>query len=303
VFRIDLLVTQTYIDTTPKAFSMALASQYQPKQAAALLEGHRKVDVYEATGGAVTSQFAAHNLSLLKTIPPSSIIHDNACGAGTVSRLILSSKTPLDVKIHATDVDQIFLDAFQTDIQQNSWPIEVSNQKSENLSFPNDYFTHSINNIGIFFTSSAGLDGAKEIYRTLQPGGTAVVNCWEDVTWLPPFALVHQALRTGQPYPAPPIPWKDGQQIQKVMLEAGFSRDNMRVEKSEAWAKTRDLRDWAEKSWAYLGGIGGWAGTDGERWDEAVDLLMKHLLEQEGTKRVGEEVWMRASQWVVIAKK
>ena len=77
----------------------------------------------------------------------------------------------------------------------------------------------------------------------------------------------------------------------------------MRVEKSEAWAKTSDLRDWAEKSWAYLGGIGGWAEMDGERWDEAVDLLVKYLWEQEGTKRVGEEVWMRASQWVVIATK
>jgi hypothetical protein len=52
-----------------------------------------------------------------------------------------------------------------------------------------------------------------------------------------------------------------------------------------------------------LGNIGGWKETDGERWDEAVDLLVKHILEQEGTKKVGEEVWMRASQWVVIAQK
>ncbi|KAI4617558.1 uncharacterized protein J4E87_008194 [Alternaria ethzedia] len=282
---------------------MTSSSPHQPSQVAALLEGQRKVDVYEATGGAVTSQFAAHNLSLLPSMPPNAIIHDNACGAGTVSRKILSSDIPSGLRIHATDIDQVFLDALQSDVQKNSWPIDVSNQRSENLSFPDDHFTHSINNTGIFFTSSAGLDGAKEIYRTLQPGGTAVVNCWEDVTWLPPFALVHQALRPEKPYPAPPIFWKDGQQIQKVMLEAGFSRANMRVEKSEAWAKTSDLRDWAEKSWAYLGGIGGWAETDSERWDEAVDLLVKHLLEQEGTKRVGGEVWMRASQWAVIATK
>ncbi|KAI4651982.1 hypothetical protein J4E93_002179 [Alternaria ventricosa] len=282
---------------------MISSSPHQPRQVAALLEGQCKVDVYEATGGAVTSQFAAHNLSLLPPIPPHSIIHDNACGAGTVSRLILSSDVISDLKIHATDIDQVFLDALQFDVQKNSWPIEVSNQKSKSLSFPDNYFTHSINNIGIFFTSSAGLVGAKEIYRTLQPGGTAVVNCWEDVTWLPPFALVHQALRPGKPYRALPILWKDSQQIQKVMLEVGFPRENMRVEKSEAWAKTNDLKDWAEKSWAYLGGIGGWVETDGERWEEAVELLVKHILDQEGTKRVGEEVWMRASQWVVVATK
>ena len=282
---------------------MASNTEHQPKQVAILLEGQNKVDVYEATGGAVTSQFAAHNLSLLPPIPPTSVIHDNACGAGTVSRIILYSNALSDLKIYATDIDQVFLDKLRSDADRNSWPIYVSNQKSESLSFPDNHFTHSINNIGIFFTTGAGLDGAKEIYRTLQPGGTAVVNCWEDVTWLPPFALVHQALRPGNPYPAPPIIWKDGQQIQRVMLEAGFLKENMRVERSEAWAKTTDLKDWAEKSWAYLGNIGGWKETDGERWDEAVDLLAKHILEQEGTKKVGEEVWMRASQWVVIAQK
>ncbi|KAG9191034.1 hypothetical protein G6011_09122 [Alternaria panax] len=282
---------------------MASKSLHQPKQATTLLEGQGKVDVYEATGGAVTAQFAAHNLSLLPPISPNAVILDNACGAGTVSRIILSSKALSGVQIYATDIDQTFLNALQSDVEKNSWPIDVSNQKSENLMFSDDYFTHSINNIGIFFTTDTGLDGAKEIYRTLRPGGTAVVNCWEDITWLPPFALVHQALRPGKPYPAPPISWKDGRQIQNVMLEAGFSRENMRVEKSEAWAKTTDMRDWAEKSWAYLGNIGGWTETDGERWEEAVDLLMKHILEQDGTKKVGEELWMRASQWVIIAKK
>jgi SAM-dependent methyltransferase len=283
---------------------MAFNTENQPKQAAALLSGQGRVSIYEKTGGAVTAQFAQHNLSLLSPIPPNAIIHDNACGAGTVSRLILSSKSaPSNLQIHATDIDQIFLDALQSDVQKNSWPIEVSNRKSEKLSFPDDYFTHSITNIGIFFTTSGGLDGAKEIYRTLKPGGTTVVNCWETLAWLLPFKLVHEALRPGRPYPAPPILWNDGKQIQKVILEAGFTQENMRVEKSEAWAKTSDIRGWAEKSWAFLGGLGGWLETDEERWDEAVELMVKHCLEQGGTKVVDGDVWMRATQWVVIATK
>ena len=63
------------------------------------------------------------------------------------------------------------------------------------------------------------------------------------------------------------------------------------------------MRSWAEKSWAYLGGIAGWFGGDTDKWDEAVDLLAKLLLEQPGTKIEGDEVWMKASQWVVVAKK
>jgi hypothetical protein len=87
-----------------------MATDHMPKQAKALLAGSGKVDVYNATGAPVTSQFAAHNLTLIPSIPSSSIIHDNACGDGTVSRLILTSSPPSDLQIHATDNDQVFLD-------------------------------------------------------------------------------------------------------------------------------------------------------------------------------------------------
>jgi hypothetical protein len=173
------------------------------------------------------------------------------------------------------------------------------------MSFPDNYFTHSITNIGIFFTSSFGLDGAREIYRTLQPSGIAVANCWEDVTWFLPLKLTHDATRNNAPYPAPPIGWSDGKQIQKIMKEAGFKEGDMRVERSEAWAKTSDLRGWAEKSWAYLGGIGTWREGDEKVWDEAVDWLVGLLRAKgEGDVKVVEgETWLRASQWVVIARK
>ncbi|KAF2873839.1 hypothetical protein BDV95DRAFT_660275 [Massariosphaeria phaeospora] len=266
---------------------MNIDSVHLPKQAKALVEGQNKVSTYESTGGIVTSQFAAHNLTLLSPIPSGSIIHDNTCGSGTVTRAILSANpSASNLQFHATDTDQVFLDALQKDISAHSWPVTVANAKSEALPFSDDYFTHSITNIGIFFTSSAGVDGAKEIYRTLQPGGTAVVNCWEFVAWFLPLKTVHDALRPGKPFPAPTINWSDGQQLQKVMQEAGFAQDKMRLEKSEAWASTKeeDFWAWAEKTWAYLGGVGVWQESDEERWGEAVDMLVKILKEQKGTK-------------------
>lgn len=282
---------------------MAANSEHLPRQAKTRLEGSGKVDVYNTTGGAVTAQFASHNLTLIPPIPAGSIVHDNACGPGTISRAILSSSPSSDVKIHATDIDQVFLDAFQADATKNGWSVDISNQAQESLNFEDNYFTHSISNIGIIFASRGGLDGATEIYRTLKPGGTAVVNCWEKITWLPAFFLTNAATRPNVAFPKPPVNWSDGEQIQKIMLEAGFQEANMKVEKSEAWAKTTDLRSWAEKSWAFLGGLGGWYEGDEEKWDEAVDLLVKFMMEQPGTKMVGDEVWMRASQWVIVATK
>ncbi|KAH6642174.1 S-adenosyl-L-methionine-dependent methyltransferase [Boeremia exigua] len=285
---------------------MNISTVKPPPQAQALLSGAQKVATYETTGGLVTTQFAGHNLALISPIQHDSIIHDNACGSGTVSRLILSNTSaPGNIKIYATDIDPPFLSAFQYTAKEQAWPISISNQKSEALNFPDNTFTHSLTNIAIFFTSSAGLDGAKEIYRTLQPGGTAVVNCWAYVTWLLPVKTVHDIIRPGKPFPTPVIAWHDRQHIQKVMREAGFRGEDMRIESSDAWAvvKREGLREWAEKSWAYLGGIAGWFEEDEKTWDQAVDKLVELLLVQPGTMVNGDEVRMKASQWVVIARK
>ncbi|KAF9700613.1 hypothetical protein EKO04_001884 [Ascochyta lentis] len=285
---------------------MNISTVNPPPQAQALLSGAQKVSTYETTGGLVTAQFAEHNLSLIFPIPSGSIIHDNACGSGTVSRAILSSpERPEDIEIHATDIDPPFLSALTYSAKTNSWPTAVTNQKSEALTFKDNTFTHSITNIAIFFTSAAGVDGAKEIYRTLKPGGVAVVNCWAHVTWLMPVKTVHELVRPGKPFPTPVVAWHDGQHIQQVMKEAGFKEDKIKIEKSDAWAVVRrgGLREWAEKSWAYLGGIAGWFEGDGEMWDEAVDKMVELLLVQPGTAVEGDMVRMKASQWVVVAEK
>lgn len=120
-----------------------------------------------------------------------------------------------------------------------------------------------------------------------------------------PVKAVHEAIRPGKAFPTPVVAWHDGEQIQKVMREAGFEAEDMRIERSDAWAvvQREGLREWAEKSWAYLGGIAGWFETDEETWDQAVDKLVELLLVQPGTMVEGDEVRMKASQWVVVAKK
>ncbi|KAF2825834.1 S-adenosyl-L-methionine-dependent methyltransferase, partial [Ophiobolus disseminans] len=183
--------------------------------------------------GPVTAQFIAHNLTLIPSIPSGSVVHDNACGTGVVSRAILAPKPIPDIKIHATDIDPAFLAAFQADATKHNWAIDISNQAQESLTFEDNYFTHSINNIGIIFAPRGGLDGATEIFRTLRPGGTAVVNCWQTITWLPAFLSTNKLTRPGVTFPPPTVSWADGQQIQKIMLEAGFKAENMKVETSE----------------------------------------------------------------------
>lgn len=286
---------------------MAFNAGPLPKQAAALLTGNAKVTTYESTGGKTTAKFAAHNLTLIPPIKPGSTIHDNACGAGTISRLILQNGGTADVKIHATDIDQPFLDVLSADAAQHNWPVEVSNQKSEATSFPDAFFDYDIMNIGIIFMSSAGLDATREMHRTLKPGGLAVVNSWKTITWMLPIMLVHRAFRgEAAPFPAPPINWTDGKQLRKILVEAGFEEGKIRLESHEVSSVLEDgeeFRAWVEKTWAYLAGIGGWHAVDGEKWDEEVDMLAELLKKQPSTTVEGGKVTMAASQWVAVAEK
>lgn len=281
----------------------AIPQKVLPKQAAALLGGRAKVDTYAATGEHTTKKFAEHNFTLIPPIKAGSTIHDNCAGSGTVSRLILAQQP--DVKIYATDVDQPFLDVLTDDVAKNNWPITVSNQRSEKTDFANDFFDYDITNIGVIFWTGAGLDGAKEVYRTLKPGGTAIINCWESITWMFPIMLVHKAFRGDAPFPAPPINWTDGQQLKKIILEAGFKEEKLKLERSEALAviPEGEFRAWSEKTWAYLAGIGGWHEVDAEKWDEEVDKLVEVLKGQPGTTVEGGNVSMKASQWVAVVEK
>lgn len=280
-----------------------------PKQAAALLTGKAKVTTYESSGGKTTSKFAAHNLSLIPPIKPGSTIHDNASGAGTVTRLILESPTPpSDVTIYATDIDQPFLDVLSADAKTHNWPVHVSTQRSEKTDFADAFFDYDIMNIGIIFMSGGGLDASREVYRTLKPGGTAVVNCWKAIGWMLPIMLVHKAFRGEEvPFPAPPISWADGQQLRKIMLEAGFAEDKLRLESQDVSVEldeaSGEYRTWVERAWAYLAAIGGWHAVDEEKWDEEVDMLAEILKKQPTSKVEAGKVYLSASQWVAIAEK
>lgn len=284
---------------------MSNASVSPPPQALHLTSDDQKTRTYETSGGLVTSKFASHNLSLVLPLPQNAIVHDNACGSGIVSSLLLTHGNPQNITIHATDIDTSFLAALSSKAEKNGWPVHVSNQKMQALSFEDNFFDVSVMNLAIFFSPNSGLDGAKEIYRTLKPGGVAVVNCWEDNAWIIPSQVTHEKMRPGKGFNLPAAEWADGKHIKKIMVEAGFKENGMKVDRSEAWAEVNKdgLRDWVEKIWSYMGGIAGWLENDEDTWDKALDTFIDSLLAQPGTKVEGDEVKIKGSQWVVVARK
>nr|AGU10900.1 hypothetical protein [uncultured organism] len=96
-------------------------------------------------------------------------------------------------------------------------------------SVPNDYFTHSINNFSIFaFVNPT--DAIRETYRTLNPGGLAVVTCWRRFA---PMFIVHAAQKKIRPdlplMPTPSPEFYEEGVLQRVVEEGGFAKSDISV--------------------------------------------------------------------------
>lgn len=196
---------------------------------------------YEASTGGCTRDLARHMLALVPPITSNSIIHDNACGTGIVAQEIVASSIlaahpgpDFSLTIHCTDKSENMIRMAQEGFKgcqsandmQAAFPrvnIEFGAMPSEKLDFTDEYFTHSFTNCGILWFDD-GIAGAKEILRTLKPGGIAVMSSWKE---MPIFDVVREAQRAcGQSEPLfkPPVneKWHDAGYLKSVLKEAGF---------------------------------------------------------------------------------
>lgn len=117
----------------------------------------------------------------IQRLPPftsSSIVLDNACGPATVTGRIIA-KCEADgarpPEIFAIDNSEGMIENAKERIQKENWQtVTAEVMDGKNLSgFQDNYFTHSITGLAINMT------GTKEMYRTLQKGGTAVTTLWK----------------------------------------------------------------------------------------------------------------------------
>ncbi|KAH6839642.1 S-adenosyl-L-methionine-dependent methyltransferase [Chaetomium sp. MPI-CAGE-AT-0009] len=178
---------------------------------------------YEAITGGGTRELAEHAISLiagLKPLTSESKILDNACGTGIVTDVILQSG--IHPEIHAVDCAESMVSIARG--RFSSHPnVQAAVMPGEELSFPDDTFTHSITNLGLMFFTDAD-KGAKEIARTLHPDGVAVVTGW---TMRAPFKLIQEVqaqIRPDDPSFKQPVPdiWLDPEHTKAVLLGAGL---------------------------------------------------------------------------------
>ncbi|GKU06277.1 ubiquinone menaquinone biosynthesis methyltransferase ubie [Fusarium langsethiae] len=132
-------------------------------------------DKYEAATGGATRQLAQHAISSiadLKLMTSQSKILDNACGTGIVTDIIV--KLGIQPEIHAIDVAENMVNIARDRFSPHP-NVHTAVMPGEELSFPDDTFTHSIVSLGIMYFTDPD-KGAREIARTLHPDGVAVIT-------------------------------------------------------------------------------------------------------------------------------
>lgn len=126
--------------------------------------------------GDVSQQAIKFSLGLIGPFSKGDQIHDNACGSGAVTETIMALPPP-EVSIYATDINEQFVQGVAALSEQKKWPVTTANMSAQKLEFSDKKFTHSFTSFA-FHCLGDHDTAAKEVYRTLKPGGTAIASIW-----------------------------------------------------------------------------------------------------------------------------
>jgi hypothetical protein len=117
-----------------------MSSSFKPKQALTLSSAD-----LAALQGDGSAQAIKTSLSSTPPFTSASVVHDNACGAGAVSEIILNSTPPppSGIQIHATDISPDFVAGTKAYVASKDWPVTTAVMDMRALDFTDDFFTHN----------------------------------------------------------------------------------------------------------------------------------------------------------------
>jgi len=135
---------------------------------------NKAAEEYEKGTAGLTRRLGIDAINLVE-IPDNSVIHDNACGPGIITEEIIKMNST--VQIDATDFSDSMVGIVKSKIEQNGWAnVKASVQNSLDLNFEDNRFDLSITNFGLMFSEDPA--SIRHIFRTLKPGGKAIVTTW-----------------------------------------------------------------------------------------------------------------------------
>jgi SAM-dependent methyltransferase len=194
---------------------------------------------YNDRTGGCNIRLATHLIALVKPyLPPTTAasaaeplrILDNACGPLVLTNAILHDediKAYANVHISAVDFNEAFIENNQGIIDAMEYrkgvTIQTAVMNGMDLKFPDDVFDVSFTSLGIFAFPDP-VKGARELYRTLKPGGVAALTTWKRVGWVSFLHEVEKRVRPGEALTQFPFleAWSVPGKLAETLREGGF---------------------------------------------------------------------------------
>jgi hypothetical protein len=162
--------------------------------------------------------------------------------------------------------------------------------RAQELTFPNDNFDFSFTNFVV-----AELDEpkivAQHLYRTLKPGGHAIVCTFafrphDEAIKAAHFATRGSKAKLGLAYD---LEWLKQETLKDFLVAGGFEERKVQISTCEVFENVKDLRWWVTALSGYTGQRDdGWKPEDEEKWDEAVNVLFKTMEQSPGVTRTDD---------------
>jgi ubiquinone/menaquinone biosynthesis C-methylase UbiE len=231
--------------------------------------------------GDVTLQIARKIINI-PHLAPGAIILDNGCGNGVVTQAITEIKSPGEATIYATDLVPPMVAATAAIAASKGWTdsVKAEAMPAESLTFENDFFTESFNNFLIFLVKDPE-KAAAHIYRTLKPGGIAIVTTWASVAHHDAIIKASDETRGVDAFHAykEGAKWQSTDHLKSVLEGAGFK--DIKITRKDAVLPIENLKRWAEVAWSFLGApkgpAGGWVEKDEEMFEKAVEIVEREM--------------------------
>lgn len=230
---------------------------------------------------------------------------DNACGTGAASEELLK-KFPT-IEIFAADVVPPMVQAFKAVIaskpELQKQVKEVRVEDAQALTFKANMFDASITNFGVFFLPDPAA-GAKQIYRTLKPGGTAVVTLWKTFGFKPLLWEIQNQIKPANPLTELPLmePWCDSALTEKTLKEGGFSNVEFSIVKEGLWGKDKeDFKEVMLENFATMT-MRNWTEEERAKLPEYISKVVDEQRD-EFCITDGEKVGVLMEAWVAVARK
>lgn len=238
----------------------------------------RMSNIYDDFIGLVTGDVGRYALDNLISAPnQDSIIHDNACGTGLITEHLqhIVNKTGTSPKIiNATDFAAPVTQVLKQKASRSGWKnVDISVQDSQELTFPDNHFDLSITNFGIFFLPDPQ-KGADHIYRTLKPGGVAMVTSWKERRIMETTNEARKTIRPDLKILDSPWAelWSKEETLRNVLVKAGFKAENVKISERRTDAVVEPfLMDPGLIARAYPAATEGW--TEDERARLGTEML------------------------------